>query len=54
MVSDNLPAFLGSSDKIKFSPVIFNKTGKDQDFTVSFDGTNMNLNSKEEKVFIKN
>ncbi len=54
MVSDNLPAFLGSSDKIKFSPVIFNKTGKDQDFTVSFNGTNMNLNSKEEKVFIKN
>ncbi len=54
MVSDNLPAFLGSSDTIKFSPVIFNKTGKDQDFTVSFDGTNMDLDSKEEKVFIKN
>lgn len=54
MISDNLPRFLGSSDKVVLSPVVFNKTGKDGDFTVSLSADNLNIKDPNKKVFIKN
>lgn len=54
MLNDNLPAFLWSSDSIKFSPVVFNKTWIDQNFIITFEANNQTIDKKEEKVFIKN
>lgn len=54
MVSENLPRFLGSADTITFSPVVFNKTGKDQSFDVSIVANNMTIKSPTRTVFIKN
>lgn len=41
MINENLPRFLGSSDTVTLSPVIFNKTNTTQDFTVTLTGTNI-------------
>lgn len=54
MVEDNLPRFLSSSDKINFSPVIYNRTGKDDEFKVSLKATNWNVKSIDKNIFIKN
>lgn len=54
MISDNLPRFFGSKDKIVLSPVVFNKTGKDGDFTVSLSVDNVSIKDSNKKVFIKN
>lgn len=54
MVNENLPRFLGFSDTVTFSPVVFNKTGRDQSFVVSVVANNMTVKSPERTVFIKN
>lgn len=54
MVNENLPRFLGSSDIVTFSPVIFNKTGRDQSFDVSIIADNMDVRSPKRTVFIRN
>jgi hypothetical protein len=54
MVNENLPRFLGSSDVVKFSPVVFNKTGRDQSFDVSITANNMTIKKPNQTVFIKN
>jgi len=54
MVSENLPRFLGSADVIAFSPVVFNKTGKDQSFDISIVANNMTISKNQKTVFIKN
>lgn len=54
MVSENLPRFLGSADIVTFSPVVFNKTGRDQSFDVSIVANNMTIQSPTRTVFIKN
>lgn len=53
MVSENLPRFLGSADVTTFSPVIFNKTGKDQSFDVTIDANNMTVKEASRTVFIR-
>ncbi|MDD5769828.1 MAG: MG2 domain-containing protein [Candidatus Gracilibacteria bacterium] len=53
MVEDNLPRFLGTDDKITFSPVIYNRTGKDDTFKISFKASNGNLAETEKTVLIK-
>jgi hypothetical protein len=40
MIEDNSPRFLSTDDNITFSPVIYNKTGKDDEFEVSILATN--------------
>ncbi|MDD2515797.1 MAG: MG2 domain-containing protein, partial [Candidatus Gracilibacteria bacterium] len=54
MISENLPRFLSSSDRITLSPIIFNKTGKDSGFTVSLNITGTKKASDVKKIFIKN
>lgn len=54
MVSENLPRFLGSADNIVFSPVVFNKTGRDQSFDVSIVADHMTIKSPVRTVYIKN
>lgn len=54
MIHENLPRFLGSADVITFSPVIINKTLKDQSFDVSIIASNMTIKSPTRTVFIKN
>ncbi len=54
MINENLPRFLGSADVLTFSPVVFNKTGKDQSFDVSIVANNMTVKSSTRTVFIKN
>ena len=54
MVNENLPRFLGSSDIVTFSPVVFNKTGRDQSFDVSITADNMTIKKPSQTVFIKN
>lgn len=52
-ISDNLPNFLVSKDRIIFSPVIFNKTWKAWDFEITFSWSNLEIldwNSK--KIFL--
>ena len=39
MINENLPRFLGSDDVVTFSPVVFNKTGKDQSFVVTLESS---------------
>lgn len=54
LISENLPRFLGSVDTIIFSPVVFNKTGKNQSFDVTIVANNMTLSKNQKTVFIKN
>ena len=54
MITENLPRFLGSGDVVTFSPVIFNKTGKDQSFDVSIKADNMTIKNATRTVFVKN
>lgn len=54
MITENLPRFLGSADTITFSPVVFNKTGRDQSFDVSIVADNMTIKSPARTVFVKN
>lgn len=54
VINENLPRFLGSADAITFSPVVFNKTGKDQSFDVSIAADNMTIKSPARTVFVKN
>ncbi len=53
MINENLPRFLGSGDEITFSPVIFNKTGKNQSFDVTIDASNITIDGAKRTVFIK-
>lgn len=50
MVEDNLPRFLSSWDQITFSPVVYNRTGKDDQFVVQFSASNGKLLSLSEKT----
>ncbi|MDQ7022558.1 MAG: alpha-2-macroglobulin family protein [Candidatus Gracilibacteria bacterium] len=50
LISDNLPRFFGSNDTIILSPVVFNKTGKDQTFKVELDITNAKITGKNLKI----
>jgi hypothetical protein len=52
IINDNLPRYLGTTDTITFSPVIFNKTGKDAEFEVSIDATNVVIEEKKKTVKI--
>lgn len=54
MINENLPRFLGSSDTVTFSPVLFNKTGRDQSFDVSIKADNMTIKNPTRTVFVKN
>ncbi len=54
MINENLPRFLGSADVVTFSPVVFNKTGRDQSFDVSIASDNMTIKSPSRTVFVKN
>lgn len=54
MINENLPRFLGSADVVTFSPVVFNKTGRDQSFDVSINVDNMTVKSPNRTVFVKN
>ncbi len=54
MVEDNLPRFLSAWDQITFSPVVYNRTGKDDEFKVTLEATNGTLQSIPKTVLIKN
>lgn len=54
MINENLPRFLGSADVVTFSPVVFNKTGKDQSFDVTIAADNITVKSPARTVFVKN
>lgn len=54
MIEDNLPRFLSVWDSITFSPVVYNRTGKDMEFKVDLQATGGNLKSIAKTVFIKN
>lgn len=54
LVSENLPRFLGSADTITLSPVVFNKTGKDQSFEVSITADNITIKSPVQTISIRN
>ena len=51
-VRDNLPSFLGSEDTITLSPVVFNRTGKDQKLTVTLDATNIEVSKNKTEIFV--
>lgn len=53
MIDDNVPRFLATDDTITFSPVVYNRTGKDGDFLVSLKATNGTLKSIDKTVTIK-
>lgn len=53
IVNDNLPRFLGSGDHVVFAPVVFNKTGQDQNFDVMVAATFGNLKDTKKSVNIK-
>lgn len=52
IINDNLPRYLGTTDTITFAPVIFNKTGKDAEFEVSMEATNIDIEEKKKKIKI--
>lgn len=52
MINENLPRFLGSSDSVRFAPVVFNKTNTTQDFTVTLTGTNISGKNLSQSVQI--
>lgn len=54
MINENLPRFLGSADMVTLSPVVFNKTGRDQSFDVSIVADNMTVKNAARTVFVKN
>ncbi len=54
MIEDNLPRFLSTWDSITFSPVVYNRTGKDMEFKVDLEASGGNLKSIAKTVFIKN
>ena len=54
VIEDNLPRFLATDDTITFSPVIYNKTGKDDDFQVSIQATNGTLITTEKPLSLIN
>ncbi|MEF2175972.1 MAG: MG2 domain-containing protein [Candidatus Absconditabacteria bacterium] len=53
IINDNLPRFLGANDEITFSPVIFNKTGKEGKFKVTIDANNIEIKEKEFTLNLK-
>ena len=53
VINDNLPRFLGTSDKVIISPVIFNKTDKDALFDISIEANNVILKNPKQSVMIK-
>ena len=54
LISDNLPRFFGSNDTIILSPVVFNKTGKTQNFDISLEISNADIIwGKNKKINIK-
>ncbi|MFA5917809.1 MAG: MG2 domain-containing protein [Candidatus Gracilibacteria bacterium] len=55
IINDNLPNFFGVGDEITLSPVVFNKTGKDGNFEIAMEGTNIEIKGGNKKnLFIKN
>lgn len=52
IINENLPRFLGSSDRVTLSPVIFNKTGKAQKFQISLSGTNVTIDTITKTIFL--
>lgn len=54
MIEDNLPRFFWTDDKITFSPVIYNRTGKDDTFEITIFATNGSLKENKKVVLIKN
>lgn len=55
IINDNLPNFFWVWDEIDISPVVFNKTGRDTDFEISLDATNVKVKWwNKRKLFIKN
>lgn len=54
IINENTPRFLGSNDSITFSPVVFNKTGKNSTFTVSLAWNNIDVDKWTQEVIINN
>lgn len=54
MIEDNLPRFLGTDDIVIFAPVVYNRTGKDDEFTIKLQASNGRLSAWEKTVSIKN
>lgn len=54
LISENLPRFLISGDKVTLAPSIFNKTGKDTDITVSASADNADMDGSAIKMRVKN
>lgn len=52
IINDNLPRYLGTTDTITFAPVIFNKTGKDAEFEVSMEASNIDIEERKKKIKI--
>lgn len=52
LISDNLPRFFWSNDKITLSPVIFNKSDKDSSIKVSLTEDNFEIIWEKSKVII--
>ena len=52
MVEDDLPRFFGSSDTITLAPVVFNRTDRDQSFTVTLSGSFMTVDKPSRVVKI--
>ena len=48
LINDNLPRFLGTSDRVEIAPVIFNKTNKDSIFDITLDANNVDPGAKDE------
>ena len=53
LINDNLPRFLGTSDRVEIAPVIFNKTNKDSIFDITLNANNVTLNTGTQSVDIK-
>lgn len=53
IINDNLPRFLWANDEISFSPVIFNKTGKDWKFKVTIKASNVEIKNNELSIDLK-
>lgn len=54
MIEDNLPRFFQADDKITFSPVIYNRTGKDDTFEITAKATNWTLKETKKEIFVRN
>ena len=53
MVMDNLPRFFRSGDEVTLSPVVFNRTGKESDFTVSLKSEMLDISSTSQVIHLK-